>query len=422
MQKIAVSLNRNLISKLLILGFCLVIGMVAISSYQYTYGINSVIEIAGRLEARTAARQLEQLPLTETSAISTSQVYRSWQQLPASIRNAAAKTSDAVPPEQYTEGFYAESQQLWYFSVLPHSLNSGKTLYLLNRYPAEEIELLITEYISLVINQSLIAIAVFLVLLFALSSLWLRQLSQPFVELNRWAEKLGTAEATPREQYRYSELNQLASLFENAVDRLGAYNERERLFLRHASHELRTPLAILQASLDTLDLRYPEARPLERARYACDSMQLTSTTLLWLARESTDPLTKSDIDLKALCDGVVEDLAYLGTSKDLTVSVDGRGRIKQHQPLVQLVVANLIRNAFQYSAPGKIQLLITANSVLVHNPTEFSDSPPVGFGLGLELVHRICSRQQWTFDYQDEGSSVLATVSFQTVKSQSEST
>ena len=76
------------------------------------------------------------------------------------------------------------------------------------------------------------------------------------------------------------------------------------------------------------------------------------------------------------------------------------------------MLANLIRNAFQYTDEGEVLITVSADSLTVFNKnTEaLSDEEPggdsdYGFGLGLLLVEQIAQRLEWLYQYEgyDDG-------------------
>lgn len=175
--------------------------------------------------------------------------------------------------------------------------------------------------------------------------------------------------------------------------------------MRHASHELRTPLAIIQASLDTLGVRTAPEDPnfpsLLRASRACANMILLSEALLWLARPSSRPIGKSIVWPGALCSELLVDMQYLVENKNIQVSLNDQvSSINIEHDLFRIVLANLIRNAFQHTSSGTITLAITDNSLVISNPVDAAGkSETVSFGLGLQLVERIANRLDWQFEF-----------------------
>jgi signal transduction histidine kinase len=192
---------------------------------------------------------------------------------------------------------------------------------------------------------------------------------------------------------------------------------REQEFLKYASHELRTPLAIIQASLDTLELQCDDSErtTVGRALKASANMRLLSTTLLWLARESEQPIERSQVAARALCEQIIMDHRYLLESRALEVKIRiGVDTLEIEGDLLSIIIANLIRNAFQYSAEGVISLEMNNSEVTITNPISPIDAEEertrAGYGLGLELVKRICNKLQWQFGFIHSFETVIVNV------------
>lgn len=404
------SLKHSLIKKLLLLGFILFASMMAILLYQYTIGIDQATEMASKLDARIMQRQFKEIPDESVLKLSSTIAYREWQFLPEIIRNTVGE-KERLLKDPFIDGIYLREGVEHYFSILAYPTESEETLYLVSEYPYADLDLLLSEYLTMVMTYSFWTLLSFVVLLFFLTVLWMRQLGLPFTQMQRWAEKLGKDNAQPRESYRYKEFNQLALQLESSMNRVMAFNDRENQFLRHASHELRTPLAIIQATLDTLQEQYIDDKRLSRIRYAVNNMQTISVTLLWLARESKEPLENTKINLHSKCKDIVGDLDYLKQNKSISVSVSGESEIVEHAPLVHITLENLIRNSYQHSTDGIINIQIHDHGLVISNPHEH-DCNTYGFGLGIDLVERICQKQKWSLKISRNTHQFQANISF----------
>ncbi|NOI68040.1 HAMP domain-containing sensor histidine kinase [Vibrio sp. 99-8-1] len=414
MKRKAVSLQKSLSRKLIMFGSILVVFMVGIITVQYIFGIDTAADVDIQIEAISLSRQLEQqneLTDVEVSLLSNSNVYRHWEKLPEYVKTEYQSPDTLIlnKPESKEAELNGE---LIYLELMKLPLASGEIIYWLGEYSSEYSERYFEKYIKIIVMQSLIAIAVFMLLLFALVAWWMRSLGKPFVHLKLWAEKLGTEQQQPKSVYDYEELNDLAEQLESAVERISAYNQRETQFLRNASHELRTPLAIMQASLDTLDEQIGESRPLNRAKHAVENMTTLSRTILWLARESKEELEVESVSLRQVSEELITRLDYLKQHKQLSVSIKGEGSCLVNPALIEIVMSNLIRNAFQYAEQGEISIFVSDETVTVSNHSSYQGDHSSGFGLGLELVKRICAKQGWRFCYQNSQQEVQVEVIF----------
>jgi signal transduction histidine kinase len=235
--------------------------------------------------------------------------------------------------------------------------------------------------------------------------------------LSQWAFKLKNNDHLLKEEFPIAELNDLASQLKSGVDKITEYNLREQQFLKDASHEIRTPLATIRACLDTLDFKLsgPEKKTVQRALKASSNMNRLSSALLWLARESEKPIEKTNIELTSFCEQQVTDHQYLINNRDVLIETKiNTDFIEIETDLLQIVFANLLRNACQLSGNGSIQITIDETYLYIKNPTipedEIGFSSYQSFGLGLQLVSRICEKIGWTFKFSEHPNYVEAQV------------
>jgi K+-sensing histidine kinase KdpD len=75
--------------------------------------------------------------------------------------------------------------------------------------------------------------------------------------------------------------------------------------------------------------------------------------------------------------------------------------------LVKIVMSNLLRNAGQYSADGRVLVEIDKDRVFVANQysvNQYQTHEPqqYGFGFGLYLIETICEQQCWAIEVKTE--------------------
>jgi signal transduction histidine kinase len=291
-------------------------------------------------------------------------------------------------------------------------------IFLLSRYDEAELERVLEFFAKTAFGQALWLTLIIFATLFFLIRWLIRRTTEPLALLNRWATSLSTnPEQSSVVNFPIAELNKIAQQLREGVERIEAYNLREQEFLKYASHELRTPLAIIQASLDTLELQSDEAeRPtVGRALRASANMRLLSTTLLWLARESQQPIEKSRVAARALCEQIIQDHRYLLENRELEVTIQiGVNTMEIEGDLLYIIIANLIRNAFLYSTEGVISLEMNKSEITITNPIspveDEEDNTRAGNGLGLELVKRICNKLHWQFDFIHSIETIIVNV------------
>lgn len=370
------------------------------------------------LEAETLLRQTADFPDLPLPRDKTLSAYRQWADLPEPLRQ---HFDDApIPGGKVIEIPIADSDgNVEFYYLLHHSDVDYGEIYTLSHHDSAEIEAIFIRFFKSAFSQALWLSAIIFIILFLLIRWLIRRTTEPLAMLSRWATMLiKDPQQSIKIDFPIEELNQLATQLREGVDKLQAYNEREQQFLKHASHELRTPLAIIQASLDTLHLQSNESSQpaVQRALKASANMRQLSTALLWLARESGNPVKRSKVAVRELCQQIIKDhnplLRHRGMEIRTRITVE---TLHIESELLAIVISNLIRNAFQYSTVGEIILNLTADGLKVtnaiNNETETNEkNSESGFGLGLQLVKRICQKLNWRFSFTMEKLEVSVSV------------
>lgn len=233
------------------------------------------------------------------------------------------------------------------------------------------------------------------------------------------------------------EVQVLAGSLRGFVERLKQQLQREQAFTRDVSHELRTPLAVIRGSLEMVakqPLTKPQQRAIKRMDTTSRDMLSLIETLLLLARDSNSSVTGND-------PVVVNDVAKLlieqvevTHNQDQHVSIEFKANslLTAAAPAqaVGIVLGNLLRNACNYTPDGKVVVSIEAQSVSisdtgagideialerVQQPFErgANTSDNSGYGLGLDIVRRICERYGWHLNIHSiPGQGTIVRVNF----------
>jgi signal transduction histidine kinase len=216
------------------------------------------------------------------------------------------------------------------------------------------------------------------------------------------------------EHFHDREIEELASVFDRQLSRMRAFMERERAFGADMSHELRTALAVILSATEVLldddTLNDKQKARVQRIERAARDMAELGTALLLMAREDhTQP--GSGCQVSAVVEEAVEKQHLLLGSKPVTVDVqtDPALVVAADCGLVDILVSNLIRNAFSYTDAGNVTVRQDSRSLVISDtgrglPADaidqaflrhFRDISSSGAGIGLSLVKRICDRYGW---------------------------
>ncbi len=273
---------------------------------------------------------------------------------------------------------------------------------------------------------SYIVMGTFIMILFsAWMGWWLAgRIVSPIVEL---ARRVSTA--TPddddrkiAEGFSADEIGTLATVFGRYLKRMKAFIERERAFTADVSHELRTPLAIVQGVVELMEAdRRMDDKQQERVarigRANRGMIDITSTLLLLAREENSDESVKQQCDVWRVVSGAVEAHRHLvSLNTEVKLACEQRIVVAAERTLLAIVVSNLIRNAFAYTASGHVSISLAADGLTIADTgagisgeeigrvfeRHFKGAESTGAGIGLSLVKRICDRYGWTIEIRSE--------------------
>lgn len=218
------------------------------------------------------------------------------------------------------------------------------------------------------------------------------------------------------------EVAALARALDQYHTRLIAMMHREQEFTANASHELRTPITAIRTSCELLmggeGLSGKARTRVERIDDAARSMTDRIESLLLLARRG-DQDTPEAVQLRRCVDDVAipyrDELARKGL--EFQLHVPHEAVLELDRKALQLVLANLIKNAVRYTERGFVRATYDANRLTIsdsgpgiapeHRQQVFeryyrADDKPQGLGLGLAIVRRICDDRGWQIEVQSE--------------------
>lgn len=218
------------------------------------------------------------------------------------------------------------------------------------------------------------------------------------------------------------ELAALAHALDAYHARVLAMMAREQEFTANASHELRTPLTAIRTTCELLAAgpQFDEKTRTRIAMIDAAALQMTECieSLLYLAREYRNEAREA-VDMRSCIEDAAnpyrQEIARKGLAFDVEVRDDAP--IELDRKALQLVLANLIRNAVRYTEHGYLRVSYAARRLRVADsgtgitaeqlPQLFERyyrgaSHSDGLGLGLAIVRRVCDDLGWKIEVESE--------------------
>lgn len=427
-MKHQVSLKLVVVVAFLSLAVVLVLGYSLLSSHFFHKGLESG---AARNMEEITSSYVQSVPYESRNQLNTFSGFsigRTWEQLPLEIREAF----DNVPPSaqipfkvqgEHSKRFGPPDSMAFIFLYIDknshENLFVGRRTYrdpapsLLGKNAAEGRRMLF------LLSGAIAGIVAVTVLLL------LRHVAKPAAALEQWARSLGPNNLNqPPPDFSYPELNNMAALVRSSLSSVQESLDREHRFLRYASHELRTPITIIRNNIELFPmiekLKGPkrlaqQEKVIERIDRASLNMQHLTETLLWLSRENCEKLSSKPLELHKQIEHLTEEMMYLIDRKDIELDIDTSScTVSLPEIPTQIVLGNLIRNAFQHSWEGRVTIYQRGSRVEISNTLTAGDKEQkdLGFGLGLQLTAQLAEKLDWLYTDESEHDTHKVSIVF----------
>jgi len=217
------------------------------------------------------------------------------------------------------------------------------------------------------------------------------------------------------------EFQRLNKSVEKLIEKNTAIFHSQREFVDNAAHELQTPLAIFQANIDTLiqssGFTQEQCKMLGSLNESVFRLTRLNKNLLLLSKLENDNYSeKETIYLSQTITKHIDFFTEQATSKKLNIKMDlfEKASIKSNSVLAEILISNLFLNAIRHNIKGGVIIVKLTNESLIFSNTgqshpliaqslfqRFSKSNPSeqGNGLGLSIIKKIVTLNNWTISY-----------------------
>ena len=205
------------------------------------------------------------------------------------------------------------------------------------------------------------------------------------------------------------EIHQMASAFDNMLERIENAFEKEKQFTSDVSHELRTPVAVI---LSQCEYASQEGTPSEELRGSIGvigaqarKMSALISQLLTLARADSgkQKLQYELVNLSELAEIIVEEQSIAAEEKGITLLTDIQPEIllRADETMMMRLFINLISNSITYGKPdGHTLVTLSANEAEITGSVQDD-----GIGIPADKLDKIWQRFYQVDPARTSGSS-----------------
>lgn len=433
------SLTRKVLIYISAVSLFLLVVLMLMAVKSFVWGIGTGLKIELESEAALFAQSFKKNPNTALPRRPTMSAYSDLRTIPKSISERISieeirhKELLVFAKPVRTIGswksyFFCDVDVCEFTFFYPYRVGQDKWVYLIAKSHPDYFQQSEYTQLDLIILFILPIVMGCLVGLLFLGYRLGNQVSRPMQEIADWANGLSNENVDNSiPDFHFSELNAVAGNLHQAFKRISLILEREHKFLQYASHELRTPIAIINANIQLLDEVHSSKemstlgkRGWARLTRAALTMKDLTETLLWLSKEEETELQCPSVTLGDLAEQCVEDCRYLIQDKTVRVYLHfDEDLVYVPKTIAQIIISNLIRNAFQYTQDGEVRVSVTGAKFEIKNscdelPEGSETTLDYGFGLGLQLVEKLVRKHHWRFSTEYVNLGRISTIVFAT--------
>ncbi|MGB5792224.1 FIST N-terminal domain-containing protein [Poseidonibacter sp.] len=211
----------------------------------------------------------------------------------------------------------------------------------------------------------------------------------------------------------------------------------QKQFLKHAVHETNTPLSIIMGNVEMAEIQYGKNKYLTNIEVAMKNIFSIYDDLSYLVKRDHQKESNYDIDLVDFLRTRIDFFTQTATKFKLKfefITNKDEIIIDFNEIKLQRIVDNNLTNAIKYTLENEViyvlvknnqtsvDLVIESRSVQILDPQKIfeeyyrEEDSKEGFGLGLNLVKRICSEENVGIQLQSGENWASFTYSFKEKK------
>lgn len=300
-----------------------------------------------------------------------------------------------------------------HFLVTPHPSGQGM-FYVVFRDDADDY---LDEYESKLHRFTLLFGLGILIFTLVYGYYLVRQIAVPLLKVQHKIRQMPPNQASFAVDAPYVELREIEQALLNSKNSIAAYFQREQEFNRFASHEMRTPLMVLKGSADILQRTLPDdkvsAKALARIQHACDEMTLLTDMFLLLGKAQIEPYQLQTLSVATVLQQQLPLIAasFSQHNADYQLSISADCMVSAPGSFVTVVINNLLKNAFSYS-DGTVDITLYDDILQVSNSYRQEYRDNTGYGYGLVIIERICSRMGWILTQHEQDQQFSVSIAF----------
>ena len=217
-----------------------------------------------------------------------------------------------------------------------------------------------------------------------------------------------------------SEFNELNNVLNIMIARICSDFENLKEFTENITHEMQTPLAIIKSKAELIlqmkNLSEEQAVILGEILNSISRLTKLNKGLVLLSQIENQQFAEiNEVNFRQLIDESIDNLSFIADSKQLLVQneVSKPIYIKMNRTLADILIGNLIKNAFVHSPEkGNVIIRFEGNVIIVSNTglSELNDLKIFerfvkgnfksnSLGIGLSLVRKICGKYGFSIQY-----------------------